>query len=463
LRDAGGDTDDIEVKSATGGLSASLTGTLCALANLPTGGWIILGLDEKAGFAPVRLPDIAALKQGLAGKGRACLPPVHLSFTDGSVDGLPVIVARVPAAAVSARPCRVASTGQTWIRSWDGDVMASPVEEQAFLSQRGHPDFDQRPVEGATRADLDQALVSTWGRTAADLDPTGLGRFSGEELLFRAGMITGEGIPTVAGLLSLGVHPQQFFPRFTIQLSVEPSEEGVRAAETTTVTGPIPTMLDAALSWARKNFQRVTQAADDGSVRERWDYPLEAFRELVGNALIHRDLDEWSRGEAIEVRLDATSLRITNPGGLFGITLDRLGRRGTTSARNARLIEVCRYARSTDGARVVEALASGIPRVFELVEEQGLPGPRFYDNSLRFTAILRKAAPSNGNATTSLNESQRAVYLTLADASLTAAEIAHATTLKEPTVRKALRALGSMGLTEQTGGRGKFTTYRRAR
>ncbi|WP_268762133.1 hypothetical protein, partial [Frankia casuarinae] len=41
----------------------------------------------------------------------------------------------------------------------------------------------------------------------------------------------------------------------------------------------------------------------DGSVRDRPIYPLVAFRELVANALIHRDLDHWSAGLAVEVRL----------------------------------------------------------------------------------------------------------------------------------------------------------------
>lgn len=37
-------------------LPSSLTGTLSALANLPGGGLVILGVDERAGFRPVRSP-----------------------------------------------------------------------------------------------------------------------------------------------------------------------------------------------------------------------------------------------------------------------------------------------------------------------------------------------------------------------------------------------------------------------
>jgi len=68
LRLAGGDVTSVEVKAARGGLPESLTSTLSALANLPGGGTIILGLDEAAGFRPVRLADPQALKQGLAAR-----------------------------------------------------------------------------------------------------------------------------------------------------------------------------------------------------------------------------------------------------------------------------------------------------------------------------------------------------------------------------------------------------------
>ena len=53
LRAEGGDLPGVEVKSAAGGLPDSLLSTLCAFANRPGGGTVILGLDEAAGFTPV--------------------------------------------------------------------------------------------------------------------------------------------------------------------------------------------------------------------------------------------------------------------------------------------------------------------------------------------------------------------------------------------------------------------------
>jgi ATP-dependent DNA helicase RecG len=94
----------------------------------------------------------------------------------------------------------------------------------------------------------------------------------------------------------------------------------------------------------------------------------------VANALVHRDLDHWSSGLAVEIRLRPDRLVISNPGGLYGITVDRLGKDAVTSARNAHLVALCQHVRTPDtGSRVIEALASGIPAVNTAITDRGLP------------------------------------------------------------------------------------------
>lgn len=463
LRAAGGDTAAIEAKSAGGGLPASITPTLSALANLPGGGTLILGLDERMGFRPVPLSDPQALKQGLAAKARSYTPPVRLSIGDGVVDGAPVVVATVHECDRSAKPCRVAATGKAYLRSHDGDYELSDLEEQAFLAQREPPHFDRRPVEGANVADLDSELVEPWMAAARQRNPAGLGRFRDDaELLRRGGVVGGDGQPTVAGLLALGAHPQEWFPRFVIQAAAETrggDPPGARARNQATISGPIPRMLDEALEWARRTFESVIVGQPDGTVVDRPEYPLEAFRELVANALVHRDLDHWSEGLAVEVRLQRDRLVISNPGGLYGITVDRLGREAVTSARNARLVSICQDARSPDsGARVIEALATGIPTVTGALAAAGLPPALFVDSGIRFTAVLHRSAAEP--AARKLGPTELRVYEALAPGPTTVAALEATLGLSAPNIRKALRALRTDGLIEQQGGRGRPTTYR---
>ena len=464
LRASGGDTAAIEVKSAAGGLPVSLTSSLSALANLPGGGTIILGLDERTGFRPVQLLDPQALKQGLAAKARAFTPPVQLTIDDGLVDGQPVVVARVHECDPSAKPCRVTGTGIAYLRGYDGDFPLSDLEIQGFLAARRPPLFDRRPVEGAGWDDLDAELVTSYLATVRERDATGLGRFTDDaELLRRAGVIVAGGQPTVAGLLALGAHPQQFFPRYVIQAAVEPLPQdppAVRARNQVTITGPIPRMLDAALDWARRAFDTSIVENPDGTVTDQPAYPLLAFREIIANVLIHRDLDDWSQAFAVEVRLRRDRLVVTNPGGLYGITVDRLGRDAVTSARNGRLVAICQHVRSAGtGGRVIEALASGIPTITHELSSHALPPAEFVDANIKFTVLLRSATAA-AKSRPPLGTTELRIYEALGPSRLTVAEMEATLGLTAPTIRKALRGLRNRGLVHQDGGKGRPTTYR---
>lgn len=463
LRATGGDVTAIDVRSGAGGLPESLTATMSAFANLPGGGTIVLGVDERTGYQPVALPDRAALKQALAAAARALVPPVRLAIGDALVDGVPVVVADVRECGRSAKPCRVGSTGRAYIRLHDGDFELSPAEEGAFLAQREAPHPDRLPVEGAGLDDLDAEAVATWMATVRDCDPRGLGRFRDDrELLRRAGILTSRGQPTVAGLLALGMHPQEWFPRYAIQAAVEPpagEPPAARARGRTTITGSIPRMLDEALLWARRSFGSTISGGQGETVRDVFDYPLDAFRELVANALVHRDLDRWSAGYAVEVRARGDRLVIDNPGGLHGIGVDRLGRAAVTSARNARLAGICQYTRSpSSGALVIESLGTGIPIVTAALERAGLPPAHYVDSGIRFTVVLHRDVTPRRSV--DLNPTERRVHDALLAGSRSAAELEATLGLSRPNIRKALRSLRAAGLVDQAGGRGRPTTYR---
>ncbi|NGN64385.1 transcriptional regulator [Streptomyces sp. A7024] len=414
LRAAGGYATDVEVKSAASGLPDSLASTLGAFANLPGGGMVILGLDKRSGFRPVPLTDMQGLRQALAEMADAFSPPIRLTVEDAEVDGSPVLAATVHECERPAKPCRLAASGAAYMRGYECDYQLSELEEQAYPTTRFPPAFDRQPVSGAKIDDLDHELTTAFLQAVRERDPYGLGRFADDaELMVRAGILLPEGTPSVAGLLALGVHPQQFFPRYTIQLAADPHPSdplGTRARNQITLTGAIPRMLDQALDWARRTFDTTITSEADGVVRDQPEYPLLAFRELIANALVHRDLDQWSAGMAIEVRLRPDRLVISNPGGLYGLSMERLGREAVTSARNARLVAICQHARSPQtGSRVIEALASGIPAVSDVLNDAGLPPAQFIDAGIRFTAVLHKPTPQTASKPL-LNATELSVY-----------------------------------------------------
>jgi ATP-dependent DNA helicase RecG len=223
------------------------------------------------------------------------------------------------------------------------------------------------------------------------------------------------------------------------------------------IDGPIPVMLDATMQWLQANTGSTIQEQPSGHLRDVGDYPLVALRELVGNALVHRDLAAWSEGQAIEVRLSDSKLVIANPGGLYGITADRLGREHVTSARNQTLVGICQDVRTVPGGeRVIEALATGLPMVAHELDGVGLPPARYFDAGIRFTVMLSRPTPQQSETTMPASRPSRTPQLgsnlaTVLDAirarpGLTVAGIAAATTLPMPQARRAVTELRTRGL-----------------
>lgn len=473
LRRLGGDDAAIEVKSAAGGLPDSISSTICAFANEPGGGRIILGLDERDGFRAVTLADPSVLQAGLAAKARQAVhPAVQLTTEIVRFEGADLVVAQVDELPSSHKPCRVGGPlGPAFLRAHDGDYQLSDLEIQALTVARSQPFFDREPVSEAARDDLDPELVRTYIQTARDTDRRLAAVDHDDDLLHRTAVLI-DGRPTLAGLLALGGFPQQFFPSLVLQVVIppiagDPIEVRFRASQR--FTGAIPYLLDDAVRWIALNSSRATIAGSDGHLRDVPAWPPEATRELLANALVHRDLGPWARSQAVTARLEPDRLTVTNPGGLYGLTVDRLNPDNVESfARNSALVQICQYARLPDGRRVIEGLATGIPKVFQLAIGSGLERPRFFDHAVRFTAQLRSTpAPMAPAAAVREHLTSEplvdAVMNFLAGHQSTARELSAQLGVPLQTIRNALRTLTASGQILRDGGRGvKTTTYRLA-
>jgi ATP-dependent DNA helicase RecG len=474
LKATGGDMASIEVKSGAGGFPQSAIESLSALANLPGGGTLIIGLDESAGFQPVVLPDPQTYMQTLGNKARRFAPPVQLDVRVEQVEGRDVIVADVRECDPSVKPCRVSSSGKAYVRSHDGDFEISALEEQGFLAARTAPHAERDLVDGTSLDDLDDSLLHDWMTTARRRDPSGLGRFGDDEMTVRAGVVARDGRLTKAGLLALGAHPQEHFPRAVVHVADRrDSTSAQRAKNIATFTGAAPMMLVQTLEWLTVNLGTRTVQTAAGGLKDEPELPLPALRELVANALVHRDLDAWSEGRAVELRLKPGALELTNPGGLYGVSVDRLGSVEVTSARNPRLLGICENVVAPDGTRVVEALASGLTTVRQELEAANLPAARYFDTGIMFTAVVSSLRSSQTIQTTrpttpastqlpAVGTNLRMVLDAVTrNPGRPVSDIAVAAGLPESAVRTALTSLrgAKWRLVRSSGGRGVSTTY----
>lgn len=172
LRSEGSDFAEVEVKRAAKGFPDNVATTLAAFGNIPGGGVVVFGLDERTSFEPVGVYDGAACKKAVAASARNAVdPPLTIAVESAGIDGHEIVVAAVHERPASAKPCRARSTGRAYLRSYDGDYALSELEEQAFIANRSAPRFDQEPVPGASAEDLDAELVDSYYRTSVELSP----------------------------------------------------------------------------------------------------------------------------------------------------------------------------------------------------------------------------------------------------------------------------------------------------
>jgi len=116
---------------------------------------------------------------------------------------------------------------------------------------------------------------------------------------------------------------------------------------------------------------------------ERLAYPTFAWQEGIVNAVAHRDYR--LQGIGIEVHLFDDRMEIWSPGELVEpVTLERLRNRERVHAsRNPRIVRVL------TAFGYMRELGEGIPRIFEVMEQEGLRPPEFRLEGGRFVVTLR--------------------------------------------------------------------------
>lgn len=400
LRRIGGEPEGIEVKSGAGGFPKSVLESIVAFANTD-GGTVIIGVDESADFAVVPLPDVSRYRDSIVALSRdAVTPPLQIETTVVEIDGLNVLVARVPPARSEHRPVYVTAKGTlngAFLRTGDGDRRMSEGEVGLLFAGRSQPVDDMEAVEGTSTGDLDwTSLRRTLQRVQAG--SAKLRAVDETTVLFRLGILAerrADSPLTLAGLMTFGDYPQQKFPQLMVSVVVHPAEGSTdtRFLDNVTVRGSIPDMVSETLSTLRRNLAARAVMNDLGRT-DRLDFPLESIREGLVNALLHRDYSPLTRGTQVQVELHPDRLTIRSPGGLYGgLVTDELGEaERPSSSRNSLLASLLSDTfLPASETLVAENRSSGIPTMIRLARNHGLPRPGFTSTVLGFTVSMGRS------------------------------------------------------------------------
>jgi ATP-dependent DNA helicase RecG len=199
-----------------------------------------------------------------------------------------------------------------------------------------------------------------------------------------------------------GKYPQEFLPQLMITFvqyygttPEEKTPQGARFADSRRFEGPIPEMIKQAENYVLGAMRKAV-LIDGVFRRELPEYPLEALREALANAVAHRGYSPYVRGSYIQIRMFADRLELQNPGGLFGnVTVENLEEEHST--RNARLMRM-------KDMHVVENRGSGISAMLQAIREANLEPPRFDDRRASFHVTFRNYTLMNPDAIAWLNQ-----------------------------------------------------------
>lgn len=334
------------------------------------------------------------MEQGVAAQAREGVEPAaRCEFQTFEVSGKPVLVVAVEGLLLRQRPAR--HGGQAYLRQSDGDYVMNPqgVAQLELLKTQAqrptHP--DRQVVPGSSVEDLDANLLSSY-LNAARASSRRYADATDEQVLFYTGVTGRTGELTLAGLYALGIAPQAVSPSLGITAAVQlrRTADGPRTRDLVHLTGPIPDLLQDAMAWVVRNTRTSMTYDSRGHGVDETELPMRAVREIVANALVHRNLDAITDSKRIEIRLLHDRLVITSPGGLWGVSESQLGRPGAKSAVNPVLYDICKNVRLGDGSRVIEGEGGGIREAIDALRAAGLRPPRFNDTGIQFSVLISR-------------------------------------------------------------------------
>lgn len=296
-----------------------------------------------------------------------------------------------------------AKQGHLWasfIRVGTTSRAASREEEARLYQSSGRIRYDLKPVPGSRFEHLDGRRLESYFRDIRQQEnlPDTDDEDGWTQLLANTDFMLIErdqAIPTIGAVLLMGTNPNYFLPQAGITAVAYPGpEKDYATRERAILRGPIAPhrsqkgellengLVEQAMDFVRRNTAVESWIDDNGQRQDRpKDYPLEAVRETVVNAVAHRDYTIVVTD--IELSIYSDRMEVISPGRLPNtVTVEKM-KFGYRAARNELVKEVLR------DYRYVEATGLGVPRkIIRGMREHNGTEPDLVEEEDRFIVRL---------------------------------------------------------------------------
>ncbi len=414
------------------------------------GGTIVVGVDDQR--QPVGVGRPQGVEAGIINILRDrldldALPVIEIVAYQGNE----FVVVTCPKG--GRRPYFVRGELRPNIRVGSTNRPATAEEIRRLYLEGGEVRYETLPNPAVAWSDLSPTLIARYIQRREALSHTSL-LLNHEELLQNLGCVVeadGRLISTHAGVLLFSVEPQRWLPQSEIICVRFQGRDVLTYLDRLDLRGPLPEMVLEAERFVYRNTRTGHRVVGFEGI-DYSEYPREAIREVLMNAVIHRDYS--LSGQSIRVFIFDDRIEVHSPGVLLPeITLDEIRQLKSRSVlRNRIIVEVFR-----DLGGFIEKLGTGIRRMTAVMEQHGLPRPQFEELSGEFVATLIGPGEKFMQEVTpgwmqGLNERQiKAMGYVAKEGKITNRKYQEFFDISRTTAKRELRALVTRGLLQQQG------------
>ena len=394
LRRQRSDDAQTEAKACADGLSADVWESVSAFANTH-GGLIILGLDENARFTPAKGFELEKVRNAFVeGMGDGAAHGVKITnIPDYELERVffeerQLLCVTVHELAQGEKPAFITGKGKvggSYKRIDDKDIRLSANEVYGLSTALQYVQSDRTAVPEASTDDLSAGLLDGFVEHRRSQGARALrGADDRVTQLKRLGVLNESGEVRLAGLLTFGAYPQQFFPKLLVDVAAFPTEKKsdpgeARFLDRVLCEGTVGEMLGDAMHSIAKNLRTISYVVGKAR-RDELEIPEVVLREALANALIHREYAPQFLGQAVSVEIYPDRVEVLSPGGLWGGKTTSTLADGTSRCRNDTLMRLVSSLPSDQASPVgppAEGQGSGIPLMIREMESRGMAQPHF--------------------------------------------------------------------------------------
>lgn len=425
-----GESTTVEFKKS---LSKELSKVICALANTK-GGKILIGVEDDG--APIGVEN-GKIEEKVSKHLQLLRPMPNIE-----IERLPIAAVNIIIINVKESSALVSCKNIAYIRVGTNNYPLS-IDEVIEKSAESLRIFFDQIITELPASELDKSSLKEYLRTrqkirGVERDPDVTDVAVRLKILKRKGRAL---FLTNAGILCFTKEPQKYIGNSTVRLTQFDDEEMKNYSYRAEFNGPLQDIVKEIEGYFVKNLGRVGGFTVGFKRQEYLEYPLDALREAIINAIIHRNYFD-----AAEIRIFVfpDRIEIRNPGSFPpGISVENPEHK----PRNPQL------AQFFYDFGLTEKYGSGIKKIIKETSEHPLAGVKFEVKPYSTVVIFFKTLSG-----IDLDPTNRKILETLTSGPKRSGLIARIIGLSRQATIERLRNLNVVGFVKQEG-EGPKTTY----